>query len=133
MKKDINFPKVEGVRMAIGRKKNNVSDDYEFHVYLINENDFSLENVLVNSSGYSKKKTKKTSVLRHYLHTLAPQSVAKVELINPDLFALVNQFWVSYYRDQEVYDKKFVFMPDSVTEENFQYIESLDMEGVLHA
>ncbi|MEQ9442425.1 MAG: hypothetical protein RIG62_25530 [Cyclobacteriaceae bacterium] len=133
MKKDISFPKVEGVRMAIGRQKNTVSDDYEFHVYLINENDFSLENVLVNSSGYSKKKTKKTSVLRHYLETLAPQSATKVELINPDLFALVNQFWVSYYRDKEVYDKKFVFMPDSVTEDNFQYIESLNMEGVLHA
>jgi hypothetical protein len=133
MKKDIDFPKVEGVWMAIGRRKNEASGDYEFHVYLINDNDFSLENVLVNSSGYSKKKEQKTSVLRHYLETMQPKSAAKIELINPDLFSLVNQFWVSYYRGKEVYDKKFVFMPESITEENFQYINSLEMEGVLHA
>jgi len=133
MKKDIDFPKVEGVQMAIGRRRNEVSGDYEFHVYLINDNDFSLENVLINSSGYSEKKEQKTSVLRHYLETMEPKSTAKIELINPDLFSLVNQFWVSYYRDKKVFDKKFVFMPESVTEENFQYIDSLDTEGVLHA
>lgn len=133
MKKDIHFPKVEGVRMAIGRQKNSESYEYDFHVYLINENSFSLENVLINSSGYSKKKAKKTSTLRHYLENLAPQSAARIELINPDLFSLVNQFWVSYYCNREMYDKKFVFMPESVTEENFQYIASLNMEGVLHA
>ncbi|WKN45564.1 hypothetical protein [Tunicatimonas pelagia] len=133
MKKDIDFPKVEGVRMAISRQKNEVSGEYEFHVYLINENDFTLENVLINSSGYSKKKEQKTSVLRHYLDSVAPNSVAKVELINPELFAFVNQFWVSYYIEKKVYDKKFIFMPESVTDENFQYIASLEMEGVLHA
>ncbi len=133
MKKDIDFPKVEGVRVAISRQKNEVSSEYEFYVYLINENDFTLENVLVNSSGYSKKKEQKTSVLRHFIESIASKSVAKVEAIQPDLFALVNQFWVSYYRGKEVYDKKFVFMPDSVTEENFQYINVLEMEGILHA
>ncbi|MGB3585514.1 MAG: hypothetical protein WBA23_03185, partial [Tunicatimonas sp.] len=98
MKKDIDFPKVEGVQMAISRQKNEVSGEFEFYVYLINENAFTLENVLINSSGYSKKKEQKTSVLRHYLENVAPNSVAKIELINPELFALVNQFWVSYYR-----------------------------------
>lgn len=133
MKKDIDFPKVEGVRMAISRQKNELSGEYDFHVYLINENDFKLENVLVNSSGYSKKKDRKTSVLRHFMENVAPHSAAKIEAIQPNLFALVNQFWVSYYRDKEVYDKKFVFMPDSITEANFQYIDALEMEGVLHA
>ncbi len=133
MKKDIDFPKVEGVQMAISRQKNEVSGEFEFYVYLINENAFTLENVLINSSGYSKKKEQKTSVLRHYLENVAPNSVAKIELINPELFALVNQFWVSYYRGKKVYDKKFVFMPDSVTDENFRYIDLLNMEGVLHA
>lgn len=133
MKKDIDFPIVEGVRMAISRQKNEVSGEYEFAVYLINENDFTLENILVNSSGYSKKKEQKTSVLRHYLNNLSPNSVAKIESINPELFALTNQFWVSYYVDKKVYDKKFIFVPDSITEENFKHIDRLEMEGVLHA
>ena len=131
MKKDISFPKVEGVSMAIGRQRNEARNDYEYHVYLINENDYTLTNVIVNSSGYNE--TKKTSTLRHYLEELAPNSTAKIELINSDLFALVNQFWVSYYRGKKVYDKKFLFVPESITDENFQYIDALDQEGVLHA
>ena len=131
MKKDITFPKVEGVLMAIARQQNEATDTYEYHVYIINENDFAITNVIVNSSGYND--TQKTSTLRHYIEVLEPHNVARVELINTDLFALVNQFWVSYYRGKKVYDKKFLFMPESITEENFQYIKALDKEGVLHA
>ena len=117
--------------MAIGRQRNEAAEGWEYRVYLINENDFPITNVIVNSSGYND--TQKTSTLRHYLEVLEPHSAAKIELINSDLFALVNQFWVSYYREKKVYDKKFLFMPESITEENFQYIEALDTEGVLHA
>lgn len=117
--------------MAISRQRNEAADAYEYHVYIINENDFAINNVIVNSSGYND--TQKTSTLRHYLEVLESHNAAKVELINTDLFALVNQFWVSYYRGEKVYDKKFVFMPESVTEENFQYIKAIDKEGVLHA
>ena len=130
MRKDINFPKVEGGSMAIARQRNEAAD-YEYHVYIINDNDFAINNVIVNSSGYND--TQKTSTLRHYLEVLAAHDVAKVELINTDLFALVNQFWVSYYRGRKVYDKKFLFMPESITEENFQYVKALDKEAVLHA
>ena len=131
MKKDITFPKVEGVLMAIARQRNEAADLFEYHVYIINENDFAITNIIVNSSGYND--TQKTSTLRHFIEILEPHHAAQVELINDDLFALVNQFWVSYYRDKKVYDKKFVFLPESVTEENFQYIKALGKKGVLHA
>lgn len=131
MKKDIKFPKVEGVSLAIGRQPIEAADAYEYRVYIINENAFPLSNVIINSTGYND--TQKTSTLRHFLETLEPHSVAPIELIEVDLFALVNQFWVSYYRGDKVFDKKFVFLPESITDENFRYIEALDLEGVLHA
>ena len=131
MKEDIKFPKVEGVSVAIARSMNAEAQAYEYYVHLINENDFKLENVIISSSGYSD--AQKTSVLRHYLGTVKPRSTAQVEAIDPALFALVNQFWLSYYRGKKVYDKKFLFMPDSITEENFQHVEMLDQEAVLHA
>ena len=131
MKKDIKFPKVEGVSMAIGREYHDEAGAYEYRVYLINENDYAITNVIVNSSGYND--TKKTSTLRHFLEELQPNSTAKIELIDSDLFVLVNQFWVSYYWDGKVYDKKFIFLPESITEDNFQHIEVLNLEGVLHA
>ncbi len=131
MKKDIKFPKVEGVSLAIGRQPIAVASTYEYRVYIINENDFPLSNVIINSTGYDD--TRKTSTLRHFLEILEPHSAAPLELIETDLFALVNQFWVSYYRGDKVFDKKFVFLPESITDENFRYIEALELEGVLHA
>lgn len=131
MKKDIHFPKVEGVSIAIGRQRNDVADGYEYTVFLINQNDFPIENILVNSSGYSDDK--KTSTLRQFIRELAGKSSVKVETIHAELFDLVNQFWVSYYVGVKLYDKKFLFLPESITEENFAYIEAIKQEGVLHA
>ncbi len=130
MKKDIHFPKVEGVSVAISREKN-AAGDYEYAVYVINENEEALDNVIVNSSGYSEDK--KTSTLRHYIEHMGAHSAVRVEGIQPELFDLVNQFWVSYYIDEKVFDKKFLFVPESIRDDNFSYIESIQREGILHA
>lgn len=131
MRKDINFPKVEGVSVAIGREKNVIADDYDYSVFVINENDVALENVIVNSSGYGEDK--KTSTLRHYIERLDAHSAMKVELIQPELFELVNQFWISYYIGRKIYDKKFLFVPESIRDDNFSYLEAIQLEGILHA
>jgi hypothetical protein len=39
---------------------------------------------------------------------------------------------VSYYIDGQIYDKKFIFVPDSITEGNLSRIEQLDLVGVVH-
>lgn len=131
MRKDINFPKVEGVSVAIGREKNEIANDYDYSVFVINENNVALENLIVNSSGYSEDK--KTSTLRQYFERMDAHSAIKVEVIQPELFELVNQFWISYYIGGKMYDKKFLFVPDSIRDDNFSYIEAIQLEGVLHA
>jgi len=133
MKKDIDFPKVEGVSMAITRQRNTESREYDYFVYLINDKNVRLENVLINSSGYSEGNKTKTSTLRHFTKSVDPLTSFKVETIMPDLFKLVNQFWVSFYIGDKLYDKKFLFLPESTHEEHFSFIESVQMEGVLHA
>ncbi len=131
MRKDIKFPKVEGVSIAISREPNQTTGDYEYGVFVINENEVALENVIVNSSGYSEHK--KTSTLRHYIEHMEAHSAVKLEAILPELFELVNQFWVSYYIGRKVYDKKFLFMPESIRDDNFSYIKAIEREGILHA
>lgn len=131
MKKDIHFPKVEGVSVAIGRQKNTMLDEYDYNAYLINQNDFPIENVLVNSTGFSGEK--KTSTLRQFFKVVAADSAVRIESLHAELFDLVNQFWISYYVGAKLYDKKFLFMPESITEDNFAYISSIEQEGVLHA
>ena len=133
MKKDIIRYKVEGVRMAIARKKNG-QGNFEWHVYIINDNDFSLNYVLITSKGYGQLegREKKTSVLRQMFDKIDSQSCQVVEPINPELFSLCNEFWVSYYLGREIYDKKFVFLPEAMSDEYLTHIDKLNMEGILH-
>ncbi|HEX8060026.1 MAG TPA: hypothetical protein VF473_03780 [Cyclobacteriaceae bacterium] len=129
MKKDIDIPEVKNVTIAI------VREDGEWSVYLINNNDVDLTNTIVSSTGYGEKdgENQKTSTLRHFLETVEARTWAVVEKITEDVFHLNNEYWVSYYIGNQVFDKKFVFVPDSIKEENLTYIKELEMEGVLHS
>lgn len=134
MKKDIEIPPVENVTLAIAREKN-IIQQYEWKVYLINNNPFAIENTLVASKGYGEKngETQRTSTLRHFLETVPAQSTAVVEAIDPSVFHLNNEYWVSYYVDTTIYDKKFVFVPDTICDANITLIKELQLEGVLHS
>ncbi|GGK83563.1 hypothetical protein ACD591_13955 [Rufibacter glacialis] len=134
MKKDIDFHQVEGVSIAIAREVNDLGQE-EWNVYFINSNEFYLENVLISTKGYGHLNGDevKTSVLRHMFDQMAPKSALQVEPIDPALFQITNEFWVSYYIGSTIYDKRFVFVPGSVIEENLSAISILEKEGVLHS
>jgi hypothetical protein len=134
MIRDIEIPEVKNVTIAIARKKQ-PGESAEWSVYLINNNPFPIENTLVASKGYGVKdgEAQETSTLRHFLETVAAESVALVEPIDPAVFHLNNEYWVSYYIDNKIYDKRFVFVPDSIQEDNIIYIKELEMEGILHS
>jgi len=134
MIKDIDFPTVEGVRIAIARRPNE-TNELEWGVYIINDNDFQLDNVLISSKGYGEKEGEKqrTSILRHMFERINGHTSKLVELIDPAVFHLYNEYLVSYYAEGRLFDKKFIFVPDSITEENMQHINKLELEGVLHS
>jgi hypothetical protein len=134
MMRDIKVPEVKNVTLAIARKPSAESSD-PWQVYLINNNDFPLENTLVSSTGYGEKdgEKQKTSTLRHFLETVMPQSSILIEPIDPAVFHLTNEYWLSYYVGAQLFDKKFVFVPDAISEENISFIKELEMPGVLHS
>ncbi len=134
MKKDIEIPEVKNVTIAVVRTKNILHQD-EWKVMLINNNDHAIENTLVASKGYGEREgePQRTSTLRHFLEIVPAQGVALVEPIDPKLFHLNNEYWVSYYVGPQIYDRRFVFVPESICEENLTFIKELDMEGVLHS
>jgi len=131
MKKDIDFHPVTGIKLAIAREFVNSME--EWGVYIINLNLIELNTVMITSKGYGTidGEEKKTSVLRHLIQELGPESVAKIEPIDPDLFVLNNEYWVSYYILDQIFDKKFVFKADSVKDINIQFIPELGLEGIL--
>jgi hypothetical protein len=135
MKKDIVFPTVEGIRVAVVCKDTTAATP-EWAVYLLNTNSFDVDNVMVVSRGYSEKEQKqeqqRTSVLRQYLGTVASGQHMQIELIDPSVFHLFNEYWVSYYVNGQIYDKKFIFVPESIIDENLVYIPQLELKGILH-
>lgn len=129
MKKDIDFPQVAGVKIAIAKNINQLGES-EWGVYIINKNFIELENVMIVSKGYEKEEGgRKTSTLRHMIEKLEGQSMAKVESIDPAVFSFHNEFWVSYYIMSELFDKKFVVAP--FQEFAIAEIAELGISGVL--
>lgn len=134
MKKDIQVHKVENVSVAVVKELNEENETI-FNVYLINTGDIALETVLVSSRGYGENpntgKQIKTSTLRHFLKDVAPQSFVKIEPIIEDVFGLHNEYWLSYFKDDQMLDKKFIFLAESIKETNMVTIPLMNKKGVL--
>lgn len=134
MRKDIQPPKVEGVAMAVVREPDEEGDE-AWYVYLINQNEATLENVLVSSRGYGELEgeARKTSEMRHFLGKLEPKSWARIERIVEDVFPLSNQYWLSFYIGRELHDKKYIFLAGSIDEGNFTNLPLMNKRGVMIA
>jgi uncharacterized membrane protein YhfC len=132
MRKDIHAPKVEGVAMAVVPEQDEEGDD-AWYVYLINEREVTLENVLVSSRGYGVIEGEKraTSEMCHFLDKLEPRSWARIERIVEDVFPLNNQYWLSFYVGRDLHDKKYIFLPESIQEENFTNLPLMNKRGVM--
>ncbi|MFK7749201.1 MAG: hypothetical protein AB8B65_12470, partial [Kordia sp.] len=107
MKKDIEIPKIEGVYMAVVQEYNEIYKTDDWNAYIINENEVDLEMVLIVSHGYDADR--KTSVMRHKLDKLPAKSYAKAEWLQEDVFALNNEFRVTFFEGSKMYDKKYLF------------------------
>ena len=137
MKEDIPFDPVEGVSVAVVPEPAATVEEGKpgWLVYLLNHNEYPLENVIVNSHGYgtsTENEPIRTSTLRHVLLEVAPHTAVPIEPIDPALFHLNNQYWVSYYHAGQIFDKKFIFVPDSIVPDHLTYIGLLDRLGILH-
>jgi hypothetical protein len=142
MKQDILFEPVVGVSIAIVPDASSLeatpseTSTTTWQVFLLNNNEFPLENVIIASEGYGTQpdgEAVRTSTLRYHFPEVAALSATPLELIDPAVFHLTNQYWVSYYRDRQIFDKKFVFVPDSIVPDNFSRLDLLEgRAGVLH-
>jgi hypothetical protein len=132
MLKDIPDLKVQDVSIAIAKEKNEF-DEWLWYVYIINYKNEDLEGVIVASKGYGEVngEAKKTSVLRHFIELLPAKSIAKVEPIMDDLLPLNNEFWVSFCLNNKIYDKKFVFLSESISDEFMVEIPLLNKKGII--
>jgi hypothetical protein len=132
MKEDIIHPEVKDIAVAIVKEKNEEGEEV-WNSYLINMKAVKLEGVLVSSKGYGEidGEKRETSVLRHFLDEVPRRSIRKIEPIIEEVFGMFNEYWVSFYIDKMMYDKKYIFVPESINEENFTEIPFLGKRGVM--
>lgn len=135
MRKDIALPKVKNVGIAIVKELNDEKTVEVYNTYLLNFSNETLDTVLVSSKGYGTNAASgesiKTSVLRHALGTVKPKSFTKIEPIIEDVFGISNEYWLSYYVGKAVFDKKYIFLPETVKPINFIEIPIIKKQGVL--
>ena len=132
MLKDIPQNVVKDVALAVVKEQND-QDETVWNVYLVNMKEEMLEGVLVSSKGYGyyNGESVKTSTLRHFLDVVDAQSYCKVEPIMTTLFGLNNEYWLSFYQNSKIFDRKYIFLPDAISENNFTNIPIINKRGVM--
>lgn len=129
MKKDIQIPEVSDIKMAIVLEQNEVHKTDDWNVYIINKKNIAIEMVVIVSQGFSETKT--TSVFRKKIELLPSKSIAKVELIQPELFTLDNRFQVSFFENNKLQEKTFTFKKNTIKESSLSIIQPFNKKGVL--
>lgn len=129
MKKDIEIPKVTGVEIAVVLETNEIDNKEDWNVYILNKKDVDLEMVVIVSQGFSDTKT--TSVFRRKIDRLPANSYQKFELMQPELFDLDNRFQVTFFENNRLHDKTFIFQAETIQEGFLRDIEFLGKRGIV--
>jgi hypothetical protein len=133
MKKDIPLKKVEDLAIAIVPRPGEEGEEELWDTFLINLKDETISNVLIASQGYGEidGEGRKTTTLRHFFDEIGPLAIQLIEPIQKALFDLTNEYWVSFTHEGYMFDKRYIFVRGSITEEHFTQIPFLDRKGVM--
>ena len=132
MIKDLPPNVVKDIAVAVALESENAESKI-WYVYLINLKNVPLENVLITSKGYGEKNGEqvKTSTLRHSFPLIGANSCKLIEPIDEQTFGLNNEYWLSYYIGRDIFDKKFIFLPESIVDDNFIKLPVVNKPGVM--
>lgn len=129
MRKDIDIPEVKDVHVAVVREFNKEFRSDEWNAYIINNRGISIEMILIVARGFEGKK--ETSTMRHKLEKLPPHSFAKIEYMQDEVTALNNEFLVTFFAENKMFEKKFFFPKNSISEDVVATIPVIPKKGVL--
>lgn len=133
MKKDIIIPEVENVFLAAVQEWSDDFMEKVWYAYLVNDSDFLIESVMVVSKAFGtiEGEMKKTSLLRHAFAEVPAVSVVKIEMMEKSVLVLNNEFSVSYFLGDKLYDKKFIFKANAINEKEVEEVPILFVDGVI--
>jgi len=133
MKKDIIIPIVENVFLAAVQEWSDDFMEKVWYAYLVNDSDFVLDSVMVVSKAFGTidGEMKKTSLLRHAYIEIPAVSVVKIEMMEKSVLVLNNEFMVTFFMADKLYDRKFIFKANSITQDYVEEVPILFVDGVI--
>lgn len=129
MRKDIQIPEVKNVYVAVVQEYNAEFEWNDWNAYLINDRTDAIESIIVVSKGYDEER--KTSKMRQSFPKIEGKSFAKIELMQEDVLALNNEFQVTFFADNVLYDKKFLFRKNTINAKALQNVPNMKLRGVM--
>ena len=133
MKKDIIIPEVENVFLAVVQEWSDDFMEKVWYAYLVNDSDFLIESVMVVSKAFGTidGEMKKTSLLRHAFVEVPAVSVVKIEMMEKSILVLNNEFMLTFFMGNKLYDKKFIFKAYSINETDVEEVPILFVDGII--
>ncbi|ASV32632.1 hypothetical protein [Maribacter cobaltidurans] len=128
MKRDIEIPIAKDVYIALIYEWNKEFLSKDWNAYIINNRKTPIEMALIVSKGYDGQV--KTSTMRHAIGVVGAKSFEKVELVQEDVLRLNNEFFVTYYADHKLYERRFLFEKGTVNEHNLIPIPLIEKDGI---
>lgn len=127
MKKDIQERKATGIAIALIP-----TDEFAWDVYLLNLKEEAITNVIINCKGFGTRNGEavQTSQMRYIVENIAPQTAKQIEPIPVELFDLSHQYWISFFDNNGLFDKKYILEANSFTEDRFTEIALLNAKGI---
>jgi len=129
MKADIKIPKVENVYIAVVQEQHPEYKTDDWNAYIINNKDVDLETVLIVSKGYSDEKI--TPLMRHTIKLLPARSYAKIEYLQEKVLNLNNEFKITFFEENRMFDKTYLFRKNTINIKALQTIPLMQLKGVL--
>lgn len=133
MKVDIIIPKVENVHIVAIQEW---SDDFQencWYAYLLNATNETLEMAMIVSRAYGliNGENRNTMSLRHAFAKVEPQTAVKIEFLENNVLQLNNEFLLSYFIGNQMFDKKFIFKVNSINEKAQSDLPVIAKRGVM--
>ncbi len=132
MKKDIDIPEVKDVHVAAVKEM--IEGQETWNVFIVNNKPEMIDAVMVTSKGYLENKIgqeTKTSVMRHMIGGVPAKTAAKIEPITPEVFHMNNEYWVTFFFENKLYEKKYIFGSHVITPELEEDVPVMNRKGVV--
>lgn len=129
MRKDIEIPEVKDVHIAVIQEEHLEYKTQDWNAYIINNSDADLETVLIVSQGYNDKKM--TPTMRHTITKLPARSYAKIEYLQEKVLELTNEFKITFFEGNQMFDKTYIFRKNTINIKALQAIPLMQLRGIL--